>query len=89
MLLQPEASARDSTELVPSLTLRATTGRKVALVAECWSKASRPLVSGVMSAGLNLGILFRYTIVVSIGQALADHTGFVALAVLSGRHLPC
>lgn len=27
------------------------------LVAECWSNASRPLVSGVMSAGLNLGIL--------------------------------
>ena len=29
----------------------------MALVAECWSNASRPLVSGVMSAGLNLGIL--------------------------------
>ena len=29
----------------------------IALVAECWSSASRPLVSGVMSAGLNLGIL--------------------------------
>ena len=29
----------------------------MALVAECWSSASRPLVSGVMSAGLNLGIL--------------------------------
>lgn len=29
----------------------------IALVAECWSSASRPLVSGVMSAGLNAGIL--------------------------------
>ncbi len=29
----------------------------ITLVAECWSKASRPLVSGVMSAGLNAGIL--------------------------------
>ena len=29
----------------------------MALVSECWSSASRPLVSGVMSAGLNLGIL--------------------------------
>lgn len=29
----------------------------IALVSECWSNASRPLVSGVMSAGLNLGIL--------------------------------
>lgn len=29
----------------------------ITLVAECWSSASRPLVSGVMSAGLNAGIL--------------------------------
>jgi len=29
----------------------------MALVSECWSSASRPLVSGVMSAGLNMGIL--------------------------------
>lgn len=29
----------------------------MALVSECWSTASRPLVSGVMSAGLNAGIL--------------------------------
>lgn len=29
----------------------------ITLVAECWSTASRPLVSGVMSAGLNAGIL--------------------------------
>lgn len=29
----------------------------MALVAECWPKASKPLVSGVMSAGLNAGIL--------------------------------
>lgn len=29
----------------------------MALVAECWPNASRPLVSGVMSAGLNAGIL--------------------------------
>jgi MFS family permease len=29
----------------------------MALVAECWPSASRPLVSGVMSAGLNAGIL--------------------------------
>ncbi len=29
--LQPEASARDSTEVVPSLTLRATTAQKVAM----------------------------------------------------------
>lgn len=29
----------------------------ITLVAECWSNASRPLVSGVMSAGLNAGIL--------------------------------
>jgi len=29
----------------------------IALVAECWSGASRPLVSGVMSAGINVGIL--------------------------------
>lgn len=29
----------------------------MALVAECWPSASRPVVAGVMSAGLNLGIL--------------------------------
>lgn len=29
----------------------------IALVAECWPKASKPLVSGVMMAGLNSGIL--------------------------------
>jgi MFS family permease len=29
----------------------------ITLVSECWSSASRPLVSGVMSAGLNGGIL--------------------------------
>lgn len=29
----------------------------IALVSECWSKASRPVVSGVMMAGLNAGIL--------------------------------
>ncbi len=29
----------------------------IALVAECWSGASRPLVSGTMMAGLNAGIL--------------------------------
>jgi predicted MFS family arabinose efflux permease len=29
----------------------------MALVAECWPTASRPIVSGVMSAGLNAGIL--------------------------------
>ena len=29
----------------------------MALVAECWPGASKPLVSGVMSAGLNMGIL--------------------------------
>ena len=29
----------------------------LALVSECWSTASRPLVSGVMMAGLNAGIL--------------------------------
>lgn len=29
----------------------------ITLVAECWPAASRPLVSGVMSAGLNAGIL--------------------------------
>ena len=29
----------------------------IALVAECWSKASRPWISGVMSAGINAGIL--------------------------------
>ena len=29
----------------------------ITLVSECWSNASRPLVSGVMSAGLNAGIL--------------------------------
>ncbi|MCB1208763.1 MAG: MFS transporter [Verrucomicrobiales bacterium] len=29
----------------------------IALVAECWPGASRPLVSGVMMAGLNVGIL--------------------------------
>jgi predicted MFS family arabinose efflux permease len=29
----------------------------MALVAECWPTASRPLVAGVMSAGLNAGIL--------------------------------
>ena len=29
----------------------------IALVAECWSNASRPLVSGVAMAGLNAGIL--------------------------------
>lgn len=28
----------------------------IALVAECWPKASKPLVSGVMAAGLNAGI---------------------------------
>lgn len=29
----------------------------IALVSECWSSASKPLVSGVMMAGLNAGIL--------------------------------
>src|SRR5690606_1876791 len=29
----------------------------IALVSECWPNASRPLVSGIMSAGLNFGIL--------------------------------
>ncbi|WP_437221946.1 MFS transporter [Planctomicrobium sp. SH661] len=29
----------------------------IALVSECWPNASRPTVSGVMSAGLNVGIL--------------------------------
>ena len=29
----------------------------IALVSECWPNASRPVVSGVMSAGLNFGIL--------------------------------
>lgn len=29
----------------------------MALVAECWPEGSRPVVSGVLSAGLNLGIL--------------------------------
>ncbi len=29
----------------------------ITLVSECWSSASRPMVSGVMSAGLNAGIL--------------------------------
>lgn len=29
----------------------------IALVSECWANASRPVVSGVMSAGLNAGIL--------------------------------
>lgn len=29
----------------------------IALVAECWPKASKPVVSGVMMAGLNTGIL--------------------------------
>jgi len=29
----------------------------ITLVSECWSNASRPVVSGVMSAGLNAGIL--------------------------------
>ena len=29
----------------------------VALVSECWPRASRPLVAGVMGAGINIGIL--------------------------------
>lgn len=29
----------------------------VVLVSECWQKASRPLVAGIMGAGINLGIL--------------------------------
>ncbi len=29
----------------------------VALVAECWPKTSRPLVSGIMGAGMNAGVL--------------------------------
>lgn len=29
----------------------------IALVSECWSSASRPLVSGAMMAGLNVGVL--------------------------------
>lgn len=29
----------------------------IALVSECWPKASKPLISGVMAAGLNAGIL--------------------------------
>jgi MFS transporter, SHS family, sialic acid transporter len=29
----------------------------IALVSECWSSASRPLISGAMMAGLNVGIL--------------------------------
>jgi SHS family sialic acid transporter-like MFS transporter len=35
----------------------------MALVSECWSGASRPLVSGVMSAGLNAGILLLSQVV--------------------------
>ena len=35
----------------------------MALVAECWSSASRPLVTGVMSAGLNAGILLLSQVV--------------------------
>lgn len=35
----------------------------ITLVSECWSSASRPLVSGVMSAGLNAGILLLSQIV--------------------------
>ncbi len=35
----------------------------MALVAECWSNASRPLVTGVMSAGLNAGILLLSQVV--------------------------
>ena len=35
----------------------------MALVSECWSAASRPWVSGVMSAGLNAGILLLSQIV--------------------------
>lgn len=30
----------------------------VALVAECWPNTSRPLVSGILGAGINVGILF-------------------------------
>lgn len=29
----------------------------VALVAECWNNASRPLIAGIMGAGINVGIL--------------------------------
>jgi AAHS family 4-hydroxybenzoate transporter-like MFS transporter len=32
----------------------------IALVSECWSGASRPLVSGAMMAGLNAGILLLF-----------------------------
>ena len=35
----------------------------MALVSECWSNASRPLVTGVMSAGLNAGILLLSQVV--------------------------
>ena len=35
----------------------------MALVSECWSSASRPLVTGVMSAGLNAGILLLSQVV--------------------------
>jgi MFS family permease len=35
----------------------------LALVAECWPDASRPLISGVMGAGINLGILILSQIV--------------------------
>ncbi len=35
----------------------------MALVAECWPDASRPLISGVMGAGINLGILILSQIV--------------------------
>jgi MFS family permease len=35
----------------------------IALVAECWPSASRPLISGIMGAGINLGFLILSQIV--------------------------
>lgn len=57
----------------------------ITLVAECWPGASRPLVSGVMSAGLNAGILMLsqlaryYPITVDTWQWLFQLAGFPAL----------
>ena len=47
----------------------------VALVAECWPNASRPTVSGILGAGINVGILGLSL----LGRHVPDHARLVAV----------
>ena len=53
----------------------------VALVAECWPNTSRPTVSGILGAGINVGIVCLS----HSRQLLHNHARFVALDFQPGR----